>query len=223
MKQSITLGVTLACAQAIQLSSKAEVIPGIPSFDFPDIPIISDIPDVLNEGIDFIDTGLTDFGDIVIDGIDVTIGSLEPTVTLINEEFTDLGEIVFEDGLEPIGEMGEIIFEVHIEPGFDKFADFVVDDVGDFVIDDVGGFVVDDIGGVVTDTYDWASSDGNWEAFGKTVLGGYKLYFKGDFDGAAHMWLNEEHYTEEYWDQLDKDRRDNEEAARIAEENKRKK
>ena len=176
MKQSATLGATLACAQAIQLSSKAEIIP-IPSFDIPDIPIVSDIPDVVNDGIDYIDTGLTDFGDIVIDGIDVTIGGIE-----------DMGTLIYDDVLEPTGTftydeltyLGTGFYGVTTElVGFDHddVADFVVDDVGSFVIDDVGSFVVDDIGGVVTDTYDWASNGGNWEAFGKTLLAGYSLYF----------------------------------------------
>merc|ERR1712242_270006 len=181
MKQSTTLGATLACAQAIQLSSKAEFIP-MPS-GFPDIPIVSDIPDVVNDGIDYIDTGLTDFGDIVIDGIEITIGSIEDIETGIE----DMGTLIYNDYLEPagiafddeIGSLGTGFYEMTTDfVGFDHddVADFVVDDAGSFVIDDVGGFVVDDIGGVITDTYDWASSSGNWEAFGKTILGGYSLY-----------------------------------------------
>ena len=182
MKQSTTLGATLACAQAIQLSSKAEFIP-MPS-GIPDIPIVSDIPDVVNDGIDYIDTGLTDFGDIVIDGIDVTIGGIED----IGIGIEDMGTLIYDDVLEPTGTftydeltyLGTGFYDVTTDfVGFDHddVADFVVDDAGSFVIDDVGGFVVDDIGGVVTDTYDWASSEGNWEAFGKTILGGYSLYF----------------------------------------------
>ena len=220
MKQSTTLGATLACAQAIKLSSRAEIIPGLPSFPtIPDIPIISDIPDVVNVGIDYIDTGITDFGDLVIDGIDVTIGALEPTVTSINADLIDFGELVYDDAIEPIGDMGEIIFEP-IGPEFDHVTDFVVDDIGSVVIDDVGGFIVDDYMGAMDDVYDWTTSKGNWEALGKTVLIGYKHYFDGDFEGAAEVWLNEEHYTEEFWDQLERDRIAAEEAARIAEENK---
>jgi len=37
--------------------------------------------------------------------------------------------------------------------------------------DDVGNFVID-VGEGVIDTYDWVSSDGNWEALGKTLMAG---------------------------------------------------
>ena len=38
---------------------------------------------------------------------------------------------------------------------------------------------------------------------GKTLLEGTKLVFEGDFDGAGEMWGNDEHYTEEFWKELE--------------------
>ena len=99
MKQSTTIGTTLACAQAIQLRSKAEFIPipDIPSFD---IPYVSDIPDVFDEGIDYIDTGLTELGDIAMTGIDMTIDLGE-----------DIGTSMYEDFLVPAGETNLMLLE----------------------------------------------------------------------------------------------------------------
>merc|ERR1711876_82486 len=109
---------------------------------FPDIPIVSDIPDVVNDGIDYIDTGLTDFGDIVIDGIDITIAGIE-----------DMGTLVIADALEPAG----IAFNDEIDSlgtGFYEmttdFVGFDHDDVADFVVDDAGSFVIDDVGGLLS-------------------------------------------------------------------------
>ena len=212
MKQSTTLLATLATAQAIKLSSKAKFIPGL---DIPDIPIISDIPDVLGDGIDIMGQGLNEVGDIVVDGYDITMGGLEDIGKISYDGLTDLGDITY-DGLAPIGQGLYDLPELTVE-GFDAGIDFVGTQGSEFVNvmeDDVGGFIVDDIGGGFTDAYDWASNDGNWEAFGKTFLAGGKLFFEGDFDGAGQVWGNDEHYTEKFWDDLDRQRREYEEAMR---------
>merc|ERR1711978_478857 len=92
-----------------------------------------------------------------------------------------------------------------MEDGLIYVAEQSYDPLNDFgeSLNEIGDFVVDDIGGAFTDAYDWASNEGNWAALGKTLLEGTKLVFEGDFDGAAEMWGNDEHYTEEFWKELE--------------------
>ena len=195
MKQSIALLATLACAQATKLSSRVKFI-SIPSFD--------DITDVFDDGIDIIGDGLTDFGDIIVDGYDITVGGLEDLGEMTIDGFNAGVDFVVEDvGDFIVEDIGDFVVEDIGDFVVEDIGDFVVDDVGSFVVDDVGGFVVDDIGGGFTDAWDWASNDGNWAAFGKTMLAGGKLFFEGDFDGAGDVWGNDELYTEKFWNDLE--------------------
>lgn len=103
-----------------------------------------------------------------------------------------------------------------------------IDDVGDFITDDVGGFfndvgntigggfsdfgnlmdntfggVFDDIGGAFEDAWGWVSDDSNWEALGKTLLGGTVALLNGNPDQAVALWGNKEHYTGDFYDQIE--------------------
>ena len=226
MKQSTTLGATLACAQAIKLSSKAKFfsipdIPGIPGIpNIPDIPVVSDIPDAFNSGIDYIGTGFADFGDIVMPGIDI-----------ITDFGTDVGTIIYDDvlvpvtdplidpvntGLDFVADGSAVIYDNMTEAvglDHDDVADFVVNDVGSVVVDDVGGFVVD-LGEAYVEIYDWMGGEGNWEAFGKVLLISTDALLSEDYDKAIETMGTPDLYTEEYWNELEEER----ERARIAAE-----
>ena len=177
MKQSTALLATLACAQATKLSSKSKQWY---SFDW-----VNDIPDVLDDGLDYLDQGL----DYTISGLDT---ALDYTVEGLGDfaEYTHLDDAwdYTVDGLETT-------YDWTVE-GLDDLG------VTDFVEDDLGGFF-GDIGDGLVDAWDWASNDGNWEAFGKTMLAGGSAFFKGDFDTAGDIWGNDEMYTEKFWNDLD--------------------
>ena len=55
-------------------------------------------------------------------------------------------------------------------------------DFGNWVEDDVGGFFEDTIGGAFEDAWGWVSDDANWEAMGKTLLGGTVALLSGNPD-----------------------------------------
>lgn len=110
----------------------------------------------------------------------------------------------------------------------DDVGDFIVDDVGGFITDDVGGFfgdvgnaigggfndfgnllddtfggVIGDIGDAFEDAWGWVSDDSNWEALGKTLLGGTVALLNGNPDQAVALWGNKEHYTGDFYDQIE--------------------
>jgi len=176
MGQTIIFGPP-TCALAIKLTSKAEFIPGL---DLPDIPIISDIPNVIDDGLDIVGSGLEDFGDIMLDGIDITLEGLDEIGTFYYDGLSDIGELTLE-GLDEMGEglidIGEITYE-----GFDIGTEYLAgaayyagSDIGSFFEDDLGDFIVDDIGGGLEDTWNWVSDGENWEAAGKTLGAGSVL------------------------------------------------
>ena len=200
MKQQTTLLATIATASAIKLSSKMDFF----GIDIPDIPGVPDIPDILGDGVEIMGDGLDDFGDMMEDGYNITKEGLEDIGNTTYDGLNNIGESTL-NGLDTIGEelydVGESTYD-GLQIGTD-FVETQGSEIGNFVEDDVGGFVVDDIGGSFTDAYDWTSSEGNWEAFGKTLLAGGALVFEGDFDGAYDVLSNEELYTEEFWDDLE--------------------
>ena len=110
----------------------------------------------------------------------------------------------------------------------DDVGDFVTDDVGSFFTDDVGGFFNDvgntigggfsDFGNLLgnglddafngiynafDDAWGWVSDDSNWEALGKTLLGGTVALLNGNPDQAVALWGNKEHYTGDFYDQIE--------------------
>ena len=207
MKQSTALLATLACAQATKLSSKSKFI----SFDW-----VNDIPDVLDDGLDYLDQGL----DYTISGLDTaldyTVGGLEDfaEMTHLDDAFDyTVGglDTALDYTVEGLGDFAEY---THLDDAWDYTVDGLetgyewtadgLDDLGvtDFVEDDLGGFF-GDIGDGLVDAWDWASNDGNWEAFGKTMLAGGSAFFKGDFDTAGDIWGNDDMYTEKFWNDLD--------------------
>ena len=76
-------------------------------------------------------------------------------------------------------------------------------DFGNWVEDDVGGFFEDTIGGAFEDAWGWVSDDANWEALGTTLLGGTVALLSGNPDEALAMWGNKEHYTGDFYDEIE--------------------
>lgn len=95
----------------------------------------------------------------------------------ITSAFNDVGDFFTEDvGGFFENDVGGFFNDVGSAIG-GGFSDF-----GNWVEDDVGGFFEDTIGGAFEDAWDWVSGGANWEAMGKTLLGGTVALLSGDPD-----------------------------------------
>ena len=116
----------------------------------------------------------------------------------ITSAFDDVGDFFTEDvGGFFENDVGGFFNDVGSAIG-GGFSDF-----GNWVEDDVGGFFEDTIGGAFEDAWGWVSDDANWEALGTTLLGGTVALLSGNPDEALAMWGNKEHYTGDFYDEIE--------------------
>ena len=111
----------------------------------------------------------------------------------------------FDDAIDSIGDFGNDFVDTMEDFG-NGFVD-TFNDVGDWFADDFTSFWEDDVGGAFGDAWGWVSDGGNWEAFGTTLLGGTVALLSGDPDAALAMWGNADHYTADYWDEMEEKKR----------------
>ena len=58
---------------------------------------------------------------------------------------------------------------------------------------------------------------GNWEAMGKTLMIGGNQFFTGDFDGAGDTLGNSDMYSEQWWKDMEKQKKEAEKRLKEAE------
>ena len=228
--RTTTLSAVLAIARAIELQTETELIPSfsLPSFDIgiPSLGGIMDIP-VLGDGLGYIGDGVNIVQDGINTGLDYTLDGLgyvaDETVDLIGDipvvggTLVDIGEFgldVAEFGYDVVSipfDTLEGLTGIPLTPSsmleYTWNGDFVDDFVGTVDWVTSGDFIGDTIMAPV-DFVNYVSDGGNWEAMGKTLLIGGGALLSGDPEGAAEVWGNKDLYTEDFWDELDRKKRE---------------
>ena len=136
--------------------------------------------DWFNDVIEDIGDAVDDFGDWVEDAVED-----------VGDAFGDLGDWA-ENAWDDVGDAFDDLGD-WAEDAWDDFVDW-----GEGAVEDVVD-AFEDFGEGIVDIGEWIIDGSNWEALGKTLLGGAASALQGDFDKAGKLLGNSDHYSGDFW------------------------